>query len=151
MVNKAAAVGTLLVACAIVGGATLYSTSDVNDPRSPVKIDIEKTLLALVSYPDEHLYERTQFKVLVLDYRTELPIEKANVSFMIPETYHLTNSKGYVHFTAPYISKATSPHIRTEYIRSPGDTNCSFNISVKKAGYRNYSKTIVVHIREDLS
>lgn len=99
-----------------------------------------------VYYPKDKIYERTEFKVTVTDQDAGTAIEGANVSFMIPLIYLNTNKEGIVYFSAPYISKATAPHIRTEYITSPEDTMATFPLTVTKDGYNSYHETITVYL-----
>lgn len=145
----------IFIICAIIGSATIYSSlgpaSEVTYiPSDTIARDIimdDLYLRVIVSYHDDKIYENLAFKVEVLDALTLSTIEGANVSFLRPENYLYTNKEGYVFFSAPYISKVTAPHLRKEYNTTSEDTNFSFPLSITKEGYRDYNKSIVVHIR----
>ena len=145
---------TIVALCALVAGFAINHTidtfpeADVALKRASAPSSLDDTLSLLhisYSFYDTKLYEGVEFKVKITNLNSQ-PVSGANVSFIRPSIFGYTDKDGYVLFTVPYISKASAPHIRIEYITAPGDTNYTFPLSVKKEGYMNTTKMVKVYI-----
>ena len=135
--------------CLIILAIPLYAGAANVMPQEKYSFTIElpDELQVVMTYNDTHIYEACEFKISVIDKITTLPVANANVSFILPIIVLETNNTGVVFFYAPYISKASAPHIRLEYIESPSDTSYTFPLIVKKEGYKTVSTNITVYIR----
>lgn len=156
MSEKGMNAAIILIAICAVTSVGILSFDKLAPAPPPLNVDIDALyediypgaqrgeevplLRAIVSFPQKKIYEGDEFRVDVIDQKTKLPIEGANVSFIRPEIRLRTNEYGVVFFSAP--------HIKDRYLRESTDTWCKFPLIIEKEGYETFRNEVFVYLQD---